>query len=95
MTLIEQLGKRDRFLTTTEVMKLLKLRRNTLCAWIRAGRITAVRTGQKLFVRLPNKGMTERWGHFGEKTKKCLQGDPLASLVRFVVSVVSQLANAI
>jgi excisionase family DNA binding protein len=45
MTLIEELGKRDSYLTTTEVMKLLKMRRNTLCEWIRAGRISAIRTG--------------------------------------------------
>lgn len=45
MDLIISLRQRGSYLTSKEVMALIQLRRNTLCAWVRAGRIPAVRTG--------------------------------------------------
>lgn len=44
MDLIQELRRRESFLTTKEVMELLQLRRNTVCDWANAGRIPAVRT---------------------------------------------------
>ena len=45
MDLIDRLRERSSFLTTKEVMELLQLRRNTLCHWVRAGRLPAIRSG--------------------------------------------------
>ncbi len=45
MDLTEQLRERTSFLTTKEVMELLQLQRNTLCDWVRTGRIPAIRSG--------------------------------------------------
>jgi excisionase family DNA binding protein len=45
MSLIEELKRRQSFLTTVEVMSLLHVTRGTLCEWVRSGRITAIRTG--------------------------------------------------
>jgi excisionase family DNA binding protein len=45
MDLIQELRARENFLSTAEVMKLLQLRRGTLCEWVRAGRIPAIRVG--------------------------------------------------
>ena len=45
MDLIEELRRTDSFLTTKDVMKLLQVGRNTLCEWVRAGRIPAIRSG--------------------------------------------------
>lgn len=45
MDLIQQLRQRDTFLNTAEVMNLLDMSRGTLCEWVRAGRISAVRKG--------------------------------------------------
>jgi excisionase family DNA binding protein len=47
MSLIEELRKRDTFLTTKEVMTLLNKRRNTICDWVRAGRLSAIRAGNE------------------------------------------------
>lgn len=44
MDLIQKLRLRESFLTTKEVMELLRTRRNTLCEWVRRGRIPAIRT---------------------------------------------------
>ena len=44
MNLIDNLRQRKSFLTTKDVMELLQLRRNTVCDWVQAGRIPAVRT---------------------------------------------------
>jgi excisionase family DNA binding protein len=43
--LIEELRRRRTYLATREVMELLHVTRNTLCAWVRRGRITAIRIG--------------------------------------------------
>ncbi len=45
MDLIQQLRQRDTYLSTVEVMGILHMTRNTLCAWVRAGRMSAVRSG--------------------------------------------------
>jgi excisionase family DNA binding protein len=45
MNLIDQLRERKTFLSTTEVMDLLRVTRNTLCQWVREGRVTAIRVG--------------------------------------------------
>ncbi|ADW67171.1 helix-turn-helix domain-containing protein [Granulicella tundricola] len=45
MDLIEQLRQRNTFLSTLETMDLLDMSRGTLCEWVRAGRISAVRKG--------------------------------------------------
>jgi excisionase family DNA binding protein len=45
MSLIEELRERQNFLSTVEVMSLLHVTRGTLCEWVRAGRITAIRIG--------------------------------------------------
>jgi excisionase family DNA binding protein len=45
MNLIDQLRDRESFLSTVEVMDLLRITRNTLCNWVRCGRLTAVRVG--------------------------------------------------
>lgn len=45
MQLTKQLRDSKRYLTTTEVMELLSLRRNTLCSWIKTGRMPAILTG--------------------------------------------------
>lgn len=44
MRLVDQLRERASFLTTTELMELLQLRRNTVCAWVQSGYLPAVRT---------------------------------------------------
>jgi excisionase family DNA binding protein len=44
MSLIEDLRGQRQYLTTKEVMRLLRVGRNTLCGWVRAGRIPAIRT---------------------------------------------------
>ena len=45
MDLISDLRQRKNYLTTVEVMSLLSVTRNTLCAWVRAGKIGAVPRG--------------------------------------------------
>lgn len=45
MNLIDQLRERKTFLSTVEVMDFLRITRNTLCNWVRCGRLTAVRVG--------------------------------------------------
>jgi excisionase family DNA binding protein len=45
MNLIDELRCGDAFLTTKEVMGLLKLNRNTLCKWVRCGKVCAIRIG--------------------------------------------------
>jgi excisionase family DNA binding protein len=45
MNLIDQLRERKTFLSTVEVMDLLRITRNTLCDWVRRGRLIAVRVG--------------------------------------------------
>jgi excisionase family DNA binding protein len=45
MDLIEELRRRVDYLTTKEVMQLLRVRRNTLCHWVRRGTIGAIRSG--------------------------------------------------
>lgn len=46
MELIEELRHRRTYLSTREVMDLLQVTRNTLCAWVRRGRIPAIRVGK-------------------------------------------------
>ena len=45
MDLIEELRGRTTYLATNEVMAILGKRRNTLCQWVREGKIGAIRTG--------------------------------------------------
>ena len=45
MDLIEELRNRGTYLTTNEVMSILGKRRNTLCQWVRTGKMDAIRTG--------------------------------------------------
>jgi excisionase family DNA binding protein len=45
MDLIQVLRERKSYLTTKEVMQLLRCQRNTLCEWVRTNRIPAVRSG--------------------------------------------------
>ena len=45
-TLLTDLSSRTRLLKSTEVMSLLGISRNTLCAWVRAGRIPAFKVGK-------------------------------------------------
>jgi excisionase family DNA binding protein len=45
MRLVEELRVRESYLTTKEVMQLLRCRRNTLCRWVRNGRMSAIRSG--------------------------------------------------
>jgi excisionase family DNA binding protein len=45
MELTDELRQRKTYLSTIEVMILLRVTRNTLCEWVRTGRITAVRRG--------------------------------------------------
>jgi len=45
MELIEELRRSGSYLSTKEVMKLIRVRRNTLCEWVRTGRIPAIRCG--------------------------------------------------
>jgi excisionase family DNA binding protein len=45
MTVIEELRTRREYLISAEVMPLLRLSRNALCAAVRAGRLEAIRVG--------------------------------------------------
>lgn len=45
MSLVGELRQRKSFLTTAQVMKLLGLRRNTVCEWVQSGSFVAVRVG--------------------------------------------------
>jgi excisionase family DNA binding protein len=45
MELIQMLRVRESFLSTKEVMTLIKVGRGTLCGWVRSGRIPAIRKG--------------------------------------------------
>ena len=45
MDLIDELRQRKTYFSTIEAMILLRVTRNTLCEWVRAGRITAIRRG--------------------------------------------------
>lgn len=49
MDLIEELQQRQSFLSTKEVLELLPKTRNTLCRWVRSGKIPAVRIGNAYF----------------------------------------------
>jgi len=44
VTLATNLRQQTRCLTTKEVMHLLQLRRNTVCDWVTAGKMPAIRT---------------------------------------------------
>ena len=46
-TIIDQLKQRRTYMRTTEVMELLDVTRGTLCGWVRAGTISAVRIGKE------------------------------------------------
>ena len=43
--LAEELRNRTALLTTSQVMRLLSKRRNTICDWVRDGRLPAIRLG--------------------------------------------------
>ena len=45
-TIIDQLKQRKTYSTGTEVMELFCLSRNTLCRYVRDGRLLAVRVGK-------------------------------------------------
>jgi hypothetical protein len=45
-TIIAKLKLRTSLLLTTEVMEILHRSRNTLCAWVKAGDIPAIRCGR-------------------------------------------------
>jgi len=47
MDLIDELAQRQSFLSTKDVMILLKKTRNTLCQWVRSGKLPAVRVGNE------------------------------------------------
>jgi len=47
MNLIDELKQRQSFLSTREVMILLRKTRNTLCQWVRSGKLPAVRLGNE------------------------------------------------
>ena len=47
MDLIEELKRRQSYLSTCEVMALLNKTRNTVCAWVRMGRLPATRVGNE------------------------------------------------
>ena len=44
-SLTEELRKRTELLTTSQVMRLLSKRRNTICDWVRDGCLPATRLG--------------------------------------------------
>lgn len=46
-TIIDQLKQRRTYMPTREVMGLLGVTRPTLCGWVRAGTIAAVRIGKE------------------------------------------------
>jgi Glycosyl hydrolases family 31/Domain of unknown function (DUF5110) len=52
LELIEELKQMKRYLSTREVMKLIGVRRTTLCAWVRAGKISAI-----LFLEFPDAAL--------------------------------------
>ena len=45
MDLIEELRQRTTYVSTKELMGLLQVTRNTLCEWVRMGRLVAIRVG--------------------------------------------------
>jgi len=45
MSLIEDLRQRKTYLDTAAVMTLLTMSRNTLCSFVRSGKISAIRAG--------------------------------------------------
>jgi Helix-turn-helix domain len=45
-SIIAKLKLRTSYLNTTEVMEILRRSRKTLCAWVKAGDILAVRVGR-------------------------------------------------
>jgi hypothetical protein len=45
-SIVAKLKLRKSYLYTTEVMGILRRSRNTLCAWVKAGDIPAVRVGR-------------------------------------------------
>jgi excisionase family DNA binding protein len=45
-TIIGRLRHRTSYLSSTEVMEILGVTRNTLCAWVRSNAIPAVRVGK-------------------------------------------------
>ncbi|MGB7171814.1 MAG: helix-turn-helix domain-containing protein [Acidobacteriaceae bacterium] len=47
MDLINDLMQRQSYLSTKEVMILLQKTRNTLCQWVRSGRLPAIRLGNE------------------------------------------------
>jgi excisionase family DNA binding protein len=47
MELIDELRQLERYLSTREIMNLFGVRRTTLCQWVRAGRISAIRLGNR------------------------------------------------
>lgn len=49
MNLIDELRKRDSYLSTKEMMTLLQKTRNTLCEWARKGKVPAIRIGNEYF----------------------------------------------
>jgi hypothetical protein len=49
-TLIAQLRERKSYLSTTEVLAILGCTRNTLCGWVRAGKLSATRLPDNRYV---------------------------------------------
>jgi excisionase family DNA binding protein len=45
-TIIDQLHQRKTYLTSTEVMAIIGVTRQTLCDWVRRGVISAIRIGK-------------------------------------------------
>jgi excisionase family DNA binding protein len=45
-TIIDQLRQRKSYLTSTEVMAIIGVTRQTLCDWVRRGVISAIRIGK-------------------------------------------------
>jgi excisionase family DNA binding protein len=45
MDIIEELRNRKTYLPTKEMVGLLRVTRNTLCDWVRVGRLPAIRVG--------------------------------------------------
>ena len=49
-SLVADLRSHKTMLTTTEAIALLRTTRHTLCAWVRAGKIPAVRTPANSYI---------------------------------------------
>jgi excisionase family DNA binding protein len=49
-TIIQQLSVRKTYVSSTEVIDILRISRQTFCDWVRAGRLPAIRSGNRYLV---------------------------------------------